>query len=81
MASIIIRNLEEGVKTRLRVRAAENGRSMEEEARVILRKAVGRRPAPAKGLGTALQELFEPLGGVELDVSPREPMREPLRFD
>ncbi|MYK68691.1 MAG: plasmid stabilization protein, partial [Gammaproteobacteria bacterium] len=56
MASIIIRNLEEGVKTRLRVRAAENGRSMEEEARVILRKAGGRRPAPAKGLGTALQE-------------------------
>lgn len=81
MASIIIRNLEEGVKTRLRVRAAENGRSMEEEARVILRKAVGRRPAPAKGLGTALQELFEPAGGVELEVPPREPMREPLRFD
>ena len=81
MASIIIRNLEEGVKTRLRVRAAENGRSMEEEARVILRRAVGRRPAPAKGLGTALQEVFEPVGGVELDVPAREPMREPLRFD
>ena len=80
MASIIIRNLEEGVKTRLRVRAAENGRSMEEEARVILRKAVGRRQAPAKGLGTALQELFEPLG-LELDIPAREPMRDLPRFD
>ncbi len=81
MASIIIRNLEEGVKTRLRVRAARNGRSMEEEARVILRRAVGRRPAPEEGLGTALQELFEPLGGVELDIPVRDPMRDLPRFD
>ncbi|MDE0473391.1 MAG: plasmid stabilization protein [Gammaproteobacteria bacterium] len=81
MASIIIRNLEEGVKTRLRVRAAENGRSMEAEARVILRRAVGRRPSQGEGLGSALAALFTPLGGVELDIPPREPMREPLRFD
>ena len=44
MASITIRNLDDEVKTRLRVRAAGNGRSMEEEARQILRKAVGRTP-------------------------------------
>ena len=81
MASIIIRNLEEGVKTRLRVRAAENGRSMEAEARVILRRAVARSPSSGKGLGSALAELFTPWGGVALDVPPREPMREPLRFD
>lgn len=81
VASITIRNLEEGVKTRLRVRAAERGRSMEEEARIILRRAVGRRRTPAKGLGSALHELFKPLGGVELDIPPREPMREPPRFD
>ena len=81
MASIIIRNLEEGVKTRLRVRAARNGRSMEEEARVILRRAVGRGPVPAEGLGTALRELFKPLGGVELDIPAREPMRDLPRFD
>lgn len=41
MASITIRNLDEKVKSRLRVRAAENHRSMEEEARLILRDAVG----------------------------------------
>jgi len=47
MASITIRNLEDRVKTRLRVRAAEHHRSMEEEVRVILRAAVnGGQAAP-----------------------------------
>jgi plasmid stability protein len=41
MASITIRNLDDDVKRRLRVRAAEHGRSMEEEARDILRQVVG----------------------------------------
>ena len=81
MASITIRNLDDDVKTRLRMRAAEKGRSMEEEARQILREAVGREEAPANGLGTAIHERFKPLGGVELELPPREPMREPPRFD
>ena len=50
MASITIRNLDDGLKRRLRVRAAENGRSIEEEARATLRRAglghVSRRSAP-----------------------------------
>ena len=81
MASITIRNLDDDVKVRLRVRAAGNGRSMEEEARLIMREAVSRESVPEKGLGTAIHELFKPLGGVELKLPPREPMREPLRFD
>ena len=81
MASITIRNLEDDIKTRLRKRAAERGRSMEEEARLILAAAVEREAAPAKGLGTAIHELFKPFGGVELELPPREPMREPPRFD
>ncbi len=40
MASITVRNLDDGLKRRLRVRAAENGRSMEQEARDILRAAL-----------------------------------------
>lgn len=36
MASITIRNLDDAAKERLRVRAAQNGRSMEEEARLLL---------------------------------------------
>ena len=81
MASITIRNLDDEVKIRLRVRAAGNGRSMEEEVRLILREAVGGEGVPEGGLGTAIHELFKPFGGVELDLPPREPMREPPRFD
>ena len=81
MASITIRNLDDEVKTRLRVRAANNRRSMEEEVRLILCAAVGHEPVPAKGLGTAIHELFKPLGGVELELPHREPMREPPHFD
>lgn len=81
MASITIRNLDDEVKTRLRVRAADNGRSMEEEARIILRDAVDPEVSLAKGLGTTIHELFKPFGGVELELPPREPMRDPPRFD
>ena len=81
MASITIRNLDNDVKTRLRVRAARHGRSMEEEVRLILAQAVDREPAPANGLGTALHELFKPFGGVDLELPTREPMREPPRFE
>lgn len=81
MASITIRNLDDEVKTRLRVRAANNGRSMEEEVRLILRTAVEPETVPVKGLGTAIHALFKPLGRVELEVPPREPMREPPRFN
>ena len=53
MASITIRNLDDDVKTRLRVRAAGNGRSMEEEARLILRAVVGRKPRTRTIIGMA----------------------------
>lgn len=79
MASITIRNLDDGVKRKLRVRAATNGRSMEEEARTILRAAVDEEDSK-RGLGTRVHELFKPLGGVKLEIPPREPMREPPRF-
>ena len=81
MASITIRNLEDDVKTRLRTRAAGHGRSMEEEARLILAAAVDRKAAPERGLGTAIHDLFKPFGGVELGLPAREPMREPPGFD
>lgn len=81
MASIIVRNLDEGLKHRLRIRAAENGRSMEEEARDILRTALNTQPAAPENLATAIRARFAPLGGVELDLPPRSPMRKPPRFD
>ena len=82
MATITVRNLDESLQQRLRLRAAQHGRSIEEEeAHVILRAALGQEETPVKNLGTALHELFKPFGGVELDIPPREPMREPPRFD
>ena len=81
MASITVRNLDDGLKRRLRVRAAENGRSMEQEAREILKHALEEDTVPVRNLGTALHELFRPFGGVDLEIPPRQPMREPPRFD
>ena len=81
MASITIRNLDVSLKTRLRVQAARHGRSMEDEARDILRSALSREPARHGNLATAIRARFAPLGGVELPVVPREPMRAPPGFD
>lgn len=78
MASITIRGLDEAVKRRLRVRAAEHGRSMEEEAREILRRGV-QDTAPPGDLAAAIRARIAALGGVELELAPREPMRAPVR--
>lgn len=72
--SITISNLDDGLKRRLRVRAAENGRSIEEEARDILRRAVGETPPP-RNLGRAIHARFAALGGVDLELPERGPMR------
>jgi len=80
MASITIRNLDDDVKMRLRVRAAEHGRSMEEEVRCILREAVNGGRADPRDLATFTRECFAPLGEVELALPPRGPMREPQDF-
>ncbi len=80
MASITIRKLDDGIKTRLRVRAAGNGRSMEEEVRLILRDAVGHRPS-TRNLASIIRSHFGPVNGVDLELPPREPGREPPSFD
>ena len=77
MASITIRNLDDTVKQRLRVRAASHGRSMEEEARQILRAALAEQAAGSDNLAEALSRRFRSFGGVELPDTPREPIREP----
>ena len=79
MASLTIRKLDERTKRRLKKRAAENGRSMEEEARQILREAVA-APEIQEGLGAAIHRRFAPLGGVELELLPRGPDRDPPDF-
>lgn len=80
MASITIRNLDDNLKTRLRLRAAEHHRSMDEEARIILRDAVTGRSSGPRNLATFTRHCFASLGGVQLELPPRGPMRTPPDF-
>ena len=78
--TITIRKLDPRVKQRLRVRAAEHGRSMEEEARVILTNALDTAAVePARFVETA-RARFEAAGFVDLELPPRDAMRPLPRF-
>jgi plasmid stability protein len=76
VARITIRRLDDKVKARLRVRAAEHGRSMEEEARAILKSAL----EPEENLWQAIRKHVEPFGGFEIELPPRGPVRPPPDF-
>ena len=80
MGTVFIRDVDDDLKARLKTRAAEHGRSMEEEARVILRDALAPGGKPTFTLVRSIREKFEPLGGVELDLPLRQPVREPPDF-
>jgi plasmid stability protein len=77
MATMTIRNIDDSLKQRLRVRAAQHGRSMEDEARDILRSSLSSLPARRAGLVQSIRARIEPLGGVELDLPRRELTRVP----
>jgi antitoxin FitA len=70
VAALSIRDLDDEVRERLRVRAAQHGRSMEAEVRAILTDAVGVSAGPP-GLAQALLARFGDLGGVDLDLPER----------
>jgi antitoxin FitA len=76
MASMTIRNLDEKLKARLRVRAAKHGRSMEDEVRDILRSALSTASLREGSLVKSIRQRVESLGGVELQTPGREPMRD-----
>lgn len=87
MAQLVVRNLDEGVKKRLKQRALKNGRSLEGEVREILRDTVkkgasARKRATAKGFGTRLAEIFEGKVPPEFEIPNfrNEPVR-PAKFD
>jgi plasmid stability protein len=80
MATLTIRQLDEKTKTRLRVRAAHHGRSMEEEAREILCSALT-ASSPGKGnLAEAIRRRFAAFGGLEFELPQRNPMRQAPEF-
>jgi len=62
LAQLIVRNLDEDVKRRLRERAERRGKSMEAEARDILSNALAEAERPNEGLGTRIAARFAELG-------------------
>jgi antitoxin FitA len=81
MATLTIRNLDAALKERLRVRAAQHGHSMEAEVRDILRDTLKEPERASTNLYQRIRARFAPLGGLDLDLPPREPAPEPPRFD
>ncbi|MDY7115539.1 plasmid stabilization protein [Halomonas sp. SSL-5] len=79
MASITIRNLDDALKAELRLSAARHGHSMEEEVRLILRRALA--TTPRQGLGSRIRQRFAEEGGVELEVPSRQQRPRAAEFE
>ena len=80
MATLTIRQLDDKTKTRLRVRAAHHGRSMEEEAREILRSALTASSPAKANLAKTIRRRFASFGGIELELPTRDAMRQVPKF-
>jgi plasmid stability protein len=81
MATLTVRNVDPELRNRLRVRAAEHGRSMEAEVRQILKDALGAEGEAAQpNLADEIWSYFAPFGGVELEPHPPTPIRPPPEF-
>jgi len=96
MSSLTIHDMDPDLTEKITRRAARYGRSPEEEALWLLKDALkdSRRMADAhsedgeppraqdaENIYEAIRRHIEPIGGVELELPKREPMREPPRFD
>ena len=83
MPSLLIRNVDDALHARLKEAAARHRRSLEEEARELLRVAVARQDeASQEHIVDLAHRLFGPENGVDLDISPRgnAPSRPPPDF-
>lgn len=78
---VTIRNIDDQLKRRLRVQAAEHGCSMEEEARNILRSVLSTAPQEGRSLVESIRTRVASFGGVDLDIAQREAMRPAPEFD
>jgi antitoxin FitA len=83
MSDITIRDIDDDLKQRLKQRAAQHGQSMQAEAHDILRDALSTEPSAAvpANIADAIRAIVEPLGGIELEPFPRQPVREPPTFE
>jgi plasmid stability protein len=62
VAQILIRQVDDRLKSSLQRRAKRNGRSMEAEAREILRDGLREKVVPRRGLGSEIVALFSGQG-------------------
>lgn len=82
MATLTIRGLDDATHARLRVRAAEHGRSMEAEVRAILQDILARpNPDEEYGLGSKIHAMAMEIGGFELEIPPRTEVPRYVDFD
>ncbi len=81
MASITIDIVDDELASRLETWAAVHGHSVQDEARDIIQTALANRPGPGDNLYAAIRARIAPLGGADLPVVEREPMRMPPSFD
>ena len=81
MGSILIRQIDDETKSKLRLRAARNGHSMEQEARDILQHSLASESSSGLHLVDAIRRRMKPLGGIELPVIRRDAVPEPLTLD
>lgn len=82
MPSLLIRNVDPALHARLKARAAEHRRSLEEEARELLRAGVARQDAePRETLVQLARRLFGPEHGFDLEIPPRGAAPESLPPD
>ena len=85
MASVTVRKIDDNTKRVLRLRAARNGNSLEQELRSLLMRTAEEeerlQSRKHDNLYDAIRELVDKHGGIELEIPPREGMREPPAFD
>jgi plasmid stability protein len=76
----MIRSLDDSLKSKLRIRAAHHGRSMEAEAREILKCGFANDTKEKMNLAESIRRKFDPLGPLKLELPPRELPSEPPNF-
>jgi antitoxin FitA len=82
MAALTVRNMDDDLKLALRKQAAANDRSMEDEARVLLREGVGLAPRRSgRDLLASIRTLVEKHGGADDLVLPDDEHVEPMSFE
>ncbi len=81
IADMAALQLDQKTKTRLRVRAAHHGRSMEEEAREILRSALTTSSRTKGNLAEAIRRRFASFGGIEISLPQRDAVRKAPGFE